>query len=67
LFFAARDGTSGRELWASDGTEAGTNQVADINPTGSSSPRDFVDSGSNVFFSATDGTHGFEPWMVTAS
>jgi len=30
--FAANDGRTGRELWASDGTAAGTVQVRDINP-----------------------------------
>jgi ELWxxDGT repeat protein len=32
LVFAAGDGIDGRELWASDGTKAGTHLVRDINP-----------------------------------
>ena len=32
LFFTADDGGRGRELWTSDGTEAGTVLVKDINP-----------------------------------
>jgi ELWxxDGT repeat protein len=36
LLFAADDGRSGRELWASDGTTAGTAQVRDIRPGRSS-------------------------------
>ena len=31
LFFTARDGTSGYELWKSNGTAAGTKRVKDIN------------------------------------
>lgn len=32
LWFSASDGKSGRELWVSDGTEAGTTQFADLYP-----------------------------------
>ncbi len=50
-----------RELWKSDGTAAGTVMVRDINPgPNGSSVTDLVHSGSTVYFSATDGTLGFE-------
>ena len=32
LYFRAHDGSTGYELWVSDGTKAGTKQVKDINP-----------------------------------
>src|SRR2546421_3293842 len=32
VYFSAFEGTSGFELWKSDGTEAGTVRVKDINP-----------------------------------
>ena len=33
-YFLANDGTNGPQLWTSDGTEAGTQQFATINPAG---------------------------------
>jgi ELWxxDGT repeat protein len=42
LFFSALDGTNGRELWTSDGTDAGTVMVKDIR-AGSSGPSPLQD------------------------
>lgn len=53
-----------QEPWASDGTTEGTLEVADINPDGSSLPRDFVKLGQRILFSADDGEHGRELWSM---
>lgn len=56
LFFTANDGTTGTELWISDGTVNGTNRVKDINPgAASSSPDNFVAIGNTLFFVAEKG------------
>ena len=66
LFFGADDGTTGRELWKSAGTDAGTVVVKDIRPGPSSSFPDqatsLTDVGGALFFTASDGTTGFELW-----
>ncbi|MGB5944350.1 MAG: T9SS type A sorting domain-containing protein [Leeuwenhoekiella sp.] len=47
----------GRELWVTDGTEAGTTLVKDLRPgDGSSSPNFFFSLGDNLFFSANTGS-----------
>jgi ELWxxDGT repeat protein len=63
FFFAATaaDGTA-RELWKSDGTEAGTVMVKDINPLTDSSPQNLADVNGTLYFSADDGEHGRELW-----
>jgi ELWxxDGT repeat protein len=73
FFFAADDGIHGVELWASNGTAAGTSLVKDINPTTRSGDRGPYPNGSypkyltnvngTLFFAANDGTHGQELWV----
>jgi ELWxxDGT repeat protein len=64
LYFSAYDGENGRELWKSDGTEAGTVLVKDIFPgTDSGSPGEMTIVNGTLFFSARDGlTTGWELW-----
>jgi ELWxxDGT repeat protein len=67
LFFSATDGTAGgdhgQELWQSDGSPDGTTMVADINPgTAGSNPFSLTSVDGTLYFDASDGTSGVEPW-----
>src|SRR5262249_30949661 len=63
VFFAANDNVHGRELWKTDGTDAGTALVKDINPgRGSSYPEYLTNFNGTLFFVANDGTNGKELW-----
>jgi ELWxxDGT repeat protein len=62
VVFPGNDGTTGFELWRSDGTEAGTVVVADIAPGPDGSwPRHLVSLGNSlVLFAAEHPTFGYE-------
>lgn len=65
VWFAANDGVSGTELWATDGTAAGTVLVANLEPgIEGSSPRGFTVCGNRMFFSAFEGGAGHEPHVT---
>ena len=65
LFFAAQDGTSGQELWRSDGTVEGTLQVKDLRPGEASSfLGNLTPAPDGLFFSAMEGTAGQKPWWT---
>ena len=57
VFFAATTAAHGRELWVTDGTGAGTHEVADINPAPGvgSDPDQLTALGDRVYFFADDG------------
>ena len=62
VYFAATDGSSGTELWSSNGRD--TSQVADINPgSGSSEPNDLTVFAGALYLYANDG----ELWRVIDS
>lgn len=65
LFVASTPGT-GRELFVTDGTTAGTHLLMDISPgVASSQPLDLVQAGDKVFFTAyLPGTSGRELWVT---
>jgi ELWxxDGT repeat protein len=65
VFFAANEGTNGFELWKTDGTNAGTVIVKDINNGATSSqPSHFVNIAGTIFFTADNGANGFELWKT---
>ena len=70
VVFRANNGTLGEEIWKSDGTPGGTTMIRDINivsdgngATNSSNPFGMTAMGSQVLFSASDGS-GSEPWIT---
>ena len=70
VYFRADNGTSGVELWRTDGTASGTWLVKDINAgAGASSPTSFVSLGPNgpVLFSASDFSYGSELWKTNGT
>ncbi|MBZ0088964.1 MAG: hypothetical protein K8H90_01160, partial [Thermoanaerobaculia bacterium] len=68
VYFAGASTGSGAELWASDGSVAGTGRVADIAPGPAGSwPGDFAAAGSRLYFSADDGVRGRELWSYDPS
>lgn len=63
LFFSACTTAQGCELWRSNGTQAGTTLVLDINPGASDSdPAVLTNIGGVLYFHANDGVHGLELW-----
>jgi trimeric autotransporter adhesin len=64
LYFLADDGTTGNELWKTDGTPGGTVLVKDIFPGARSSDIDWMTvAEGRLFFVADDGVHGRELWV----
>jgi trimeric autotransporter adhesin len=68
LYCTASDGTTGLELWRSDGTTDGTFLVRDIAPNSASgSPSRLTDVSGTLFFRADDGQTGPELWITNGA
>lgn len=64
-YFSVDDDSLGRELWTTDGTQAGTRLVQDINPgAASSNPRTYAAFNGELYFSAVEATVGQELWAT---
>ncbi|MBA4851412.1 ELWxxDGT repeat protein [Emticicia sp. BO119] len=73
LFFVANDGINGSELWKTDGTEANTVMVGDLQPGVASGlyyngfPSKLYVFNNKVYFKANNLINGSEPWMSDGS
>lgn len=64
LYFSAYSNSSGRELWVTDGTIAGTSLVKDINTNGDSDPRRLTVVNNVLYFTADTPNEGRELWKT---
>jgi ELWxxDGT repeat protein len=69
LYFTANNGTSGKEVWKSNGTTAGTVLLKDINSGSNdgvpwSSYGFFTEVNNELFFIGDNGTNGEELWKT---
>ena len=65
MYFTANDGSTGAELWVTDGTEVGTKLVYDLNPgIAESTPSNFQVMGNYLYFFATTEATGTELWQL---
>ncbi len=66
LYFAANDGSNGRELWESDGTTAGT-ILREVQPgPASSNPAGLSAIGNSLYFASYDSVTGYELYRSTS-
>ena len=68
VFFTANDSVHGEELWRTNGTEASSTLIKDINPGINGAwndfqGREFIRFGNKIYFNANDGFNGDELWV----
>lgn len=64
LYILGQDTQVIHSLWVSDGTLSGTAKVAEFTGGTHATDARFIGSnGDDVYFTANDGMHGFEPWV----
>jgi ELWxxDGT repeat protein len=62
--YLLNDGSTGQEIWVTDGTPGGTAQLKDINPgAGGSLPGVWMAVNGRAVFTANDGAAGQELWV----
>lgn len=64
VYFAADDGVSGWELWATDGSPAGTVRVSDLAVNTTFYPRELTPVGDRLYFVADDPSAGRELFVT---
>ncbi len=64
IYIAGDDGTNGFQLSKYDVATNTASFVAMIDPSGKSYPAGFIYYANKIFFTADDGTHGRELWML---
>lgn len=68
LYFTAKNSTSGREVWMTDGTKAGTTMLKDLHPgSEGSGPANLTNLNGTLFFTANDGVNGVQLWKTDGS
>jgi ELWxxDGT repeat protein len=60
LYFAAQNAMGNYEVWSTDGTEAGTTMLTDIDGAAGSNPYNFTVFNNSLFFSAKTAAEGNE-------
>lgn len=64
VYFAADDNVHGKELWVTDGTEAGTELVKDINSNNPAFPENFMEYNGRLYFATYGRGLGTKVWST---